>query len=186
MLASFSFVMQSSSTCENMPLATVADDHFSQRNDSVISEPKDEPDGSPVVTKPQAGHWGESIWDPKASWTAEEEQQVVLKTDLRLLSFFCMATVAIFIDRGIIYNALTDNFLMDAGLTKEDYKVGLQVSRVGVLIAQWPLQLAVNRFGFRKVFSPLLMCWGVLGEYMHLQDLTQLTRSSGLSVHDQR
>jgi len=150
-----------------MPLVSFANGD-NNRQDSVVSASKEGKESQREFTKPQDGYWGRRCWDPSVTWTAAEEARVVRKTDLHLLAFFCIVTIAILIDRGVIYNALTDDFLVDSGLTRQDYKLGLQISRLGVWIAQYPLQLAVNRFGFKHTFSPLLLCWGVIGKLASL------------------
>lgn len=42
------------------------------------------------IVPPHESYEGRHRFDPHATWTAEEERRVVLKTDLRLLSWLCL------------------------------------------------------------------------------------------------
>lgn len=90
------------------------------------------------VTTPHESYEGYHRFDPSATWTAKEERNVVFKTDLMLLSFICLMVCFLFsglmnvnakqkqffglqLDRGNLSNAVTDNFLVDLGMTTNDY-----------------------------------------------------------------
>ncbi|KAF2150987.1 MFS general substrate transporter [Myriangium duriaei CBS 260.36] len=136
----------------------------SSREDSVISlrERKSEQSSHRDYAEPHDLHFGKHRWDPDMSWTAEEERRLVRKTDLRLLGFFCVILICIAIDKHNLSNALTDNFLKDTKLTSTDYDNCLTLSRIGVLLSEFPVQMAVLRFGFRKTFPPLIVCFGII------------------------
>lgn len=42
------------------------------------------------IVHPHASYEGHHRFDPHASWSIEEERRVVLKTDLRLLTWLCL------------------------------------------------------------------------------------------------
>jgi hypothetical protein len=90
------------------------------------------------VIPPHESYEGYHRFDPSATWTAQEERNVILKTDLMLLSFICLMVCFLFsglmkanskqkqffglqLDRGNLPNALTDNLLVDLGMTTNDY-----------------------------------------------------------------
>lgn len=94
--------------------------------------------GLASVTAPHESYEGYHRFDPSATWTAKEEKDVVFKTDLMLLSFICLMVCFLFsgltkvnakqkqffglqLDRGNLSNAVTDNFLVDLGMTSNDY-----------------------------------------------------------------
>lgn len=63
-------------------------------------------------------------WDPKATWTKEEEKKLVRKLDLRVAFVACICFAALQLDRGNLTNAVSDNLLKDIGLTTQHYNYG--------------------------------------------------------------
>lgn len=93
------------------------------------------------IVPPHESYEGRHRFDPHATWTAEEERRVVLKTDLRLLSWLCLMMFGLQLDRGNVSNALADNLLKDLGLTSDDYNNGTTIQLVCFLAAEFPVQL---------------------------------------------
>ncbi|KAI4258526.1 MAG: hypothetical protein L6R42_005034, partial [Xanthoria sp. 1 TBL-2021] len=56
---------------------------------------------------------GRHRYDPKATWTKEEEQSLIRKVDIRVCAYCCLMFFALQIDRSNISQALSDNFLDD-------------------------------------------------------------------------
>ncbi|KZF23014.1 MFS general substrate transporter [Xylona heveae TC161] len=114
------------------------------------------------VIPPHETYEGYHRFDPNAKWTEKEERRVVLKTDLLLLSWLCLMFFGLQLDRGNISNAVTDNLLNDLHLTTNDYNNGSTIQLICFLAAEFPVQLAIKRFGFRKILPIMMMFWSVV------------------------
>ncbi|PNS20065.1 hypothetical protein CAC42_5515 [Sphaceloma murrayae] len=151
-----------------MPLVEIQDDVRSlagrERSDSVITlRPKEKDRTSQRDhSEPDEAFFGRHRWAPDVSWTIQEEKLVVRKTDCRLLLVFCVMVVGVQIDRGNLFNALTDNFLSDAHLNTTDLDNGIMITRICVLVSEFPIQFLILRWGFRRVFPLVIMAWGVV------------------------
>ncbi|KAI4194322.1 MAG: hypothetical protein LQ350_007837 [Teloschistes chrysophthalmus] len=67
---------------------------------------------------------GRHRYDPKATWTKEEEQSLIRKLDIRVCAYCCLMFFALQIDRSNITQALSDNFPTDLGMNTNDYNTG--------------------------------------------------------------
>lgn len=114
------------------------------------------------VVPPHESYEGFHRFDPSATWTAEEEQRVVRKTDMYLLSWLCLMFFGLQLDRGNISNATADNMLADLGLTTDDYNNGTTIQLLCFLAAEFPVQLLTKRYGFRYILPTMMMCWGIV------------------------
>jgi MFS family permease len=66
------------------------------------------------------------------------------------------------LDRGNLSNALTDNLLVDLGMTQDDYNNGTTVQLLCFLAAEFPVQLLIKRYGFKQVLPLLMMMWSLV------------------------
>ncbi|KAI9850793.1 MAG: hypothetical protein M1838_005048 [Thelocarpon superellum] len=114
------------------------------------------------VVPPHESYEGRHRWEPKASWSEGEERVVVLKTDMYLLSVICLMFLGLQLDRGNLSNALTDNLLKDLNLTSDDYNNGTTIQLVCFLVAEFPVQLLIKRYGFKQVLPVMMMLWGTI------------------------
>ncbi|KAI9827279.1 MAG: hypothetical protein M1832_005417 [Thelocarpon impressellum] len=114
------------------------------------------------VVPPHESYEGFHRYDPSATWTAEEEAAVVRKTDFTLLSWICVMFFGLQLDRGNLSNALTDDFLKDLKLTTNDYNNGTTIQLVCFLAAEFPVQLAIKRYGFKHILPFMMMAWGTV------------------------
>ncbi|KAL6233621.1 hypothetical protein BDW75DRAFT_251909 [Aspergillus navahoensis] len=114
------------------------------------------------VTPPHESYEGHHRFDPSATWTEGEEKRVVLKTDLMLMTWLCLMFFGLQLDRGNLSNALTDNFLDDLKLTTDDYNNGTTIQLLCFLAAEFPVQLLIKRFGFRRVLPTLMLLWSLV------------------------
>ncbi|KAI4801380.1 putative MFS transporter [Aureobasidium sp. EXF-8845] len=115
-----------------------------------------------IELRPHASYEGAHRWDPLAEWTAEEEARVVRKTDFFLLSFLMLMFFGLQLDRGNIGNALTDNLLPDLGLNQNDYNNGTTVQLICFLLAEFPMQIIIKRYGFKQILPLMMMGWGTV------------------------
>ncbi|OAL52823.1 MFS general substrate transporter [Pyrenochaeta sp. DS3sAY3a] len=113
------------------------------------------------VTRPHETYEGLHRFDPEAKWTAAEERKVVLKTDLRLLSWLCVMMIMLQLDRGNVSNALADDLLKDLKLTSDDYNNGTTIQLLCFMTAEFPVQFLTKRFGFKYVLPTMMMGWGM-------------------------
>ncbi|GKZ39931.1 hypothetical protein AbraIFM66950_001652 [Aspergillus brasiliensis] len=115
------------------------------------------------VTPPHESFEGYHRFDPTATWTPQEERKLVLKTDMihRLTKsknqFFGLQ-----LDRGNLSNALTDHLLADLGMTTNDYNNGTTIQLVCFLAAEFPVQLLIKRFGFKRVLPVMMLAWSLV------------------------
>ncbi|KAM7185097.1 Major facilitator superfamily domain containing protein [Rhypophila sp. PSN 637] len=119
---------------------------------------------------PDDTYEGKHRWDPEATWTPEEEAQVVRKTDFLLLSWLCVMFFGLQLDRGNLANANADNFLDDMNLSTDDYNNGNTIQLLAFLTAEFPVQLLTKRYGFRKVLPAMMFAWGTVSwaqSWMH-------------------
>ncbi|KAJ5209334.1 hypothetical protein N7449_003713 [Penicillium cf. viridicatum] len=131
------------------------------------------------VTTPHESYEGYHRFDPSATWTAKEERNVVFKTDLMLLSFICLMVCFPFsglmkvnakqkqffglqLDRGNLSNAVTDNFLVDLGMTTNDYNNGTTIQLIAFLSTEIPVQLLIKRYGFNRILPFMMIGWSLV------------------------
>ncbi|KAI9932317.1 hypothetical protein ASPWEDRAFT_154122 [Aspergillus wentii DTO 134E9] len=114
------------------------------------------------VTPPHESYEGYHRFDPTASWTEKEERSVVWKTDLMLLTCICFMFFGLQLDRGNLSNALTDHLLKDLNMTSNDYNNGTTIQLVCFLAAEFPVQLLIKRYGFRRVLPIMMLAWSLV------------------------
>ncbi|KAI1344198.1 major facilitator superfamily domain-containing protein [Xylariaceae sp. FL0016] len=111
---------------------------------------------------PHDTYEGSHRWDPHVEWSVEEERRVVRKTDLYLLIWLCVMFFGLQLDRGNLSNALADSLLTDLGLTSDDYNNGTTIQLLCFLFAEFPVQIATKRYGFKYVLPLLMVCWSTV------------------------
>lgn len=57
------------------------------------------------------------VFDPKATWSEEEEKKIIRKLDIRVCFWACTMFFALQVDRGNLVQAVSSSFLKDLGLT---------------------------------------------------------------------
>ena len=71
---------------------------------------------------------GKHRYDPKATWSREEERSLIRKLDVRVCAWCCLMFFALQLDRGNIQQALSDNLLNDLHMNTNDYNTGRKLS----------------------------------------------------------
>nr|XP_018265913.1 uncharacterized protein I303_02290 [Kwoniella dejecticola CBS 10117]OBR88071.1 hypothetical protein I303_02290 [Kwoniella dejecticola CBS 10117] len=101
-------------------------------------------------------------WDPKATWTTEEETKLRRRLDLKVAFVACICFAALQLDRGNITNALSDNLLTDVGMTTKEYNNGMTIFYLCFLSAELPSQMISKKLG-SDVWIPIqMMLWSVV------------------------
>ncbi|KAI9043937.1 putative MFS transporter [Aspergillus affinis] len=114
------------------------------------------------VTPPHESYEGYHRFDPTASWSVKEERKVIFKTDMFLLTCLCFMFFGLQLDRGNLSNALTDNLLDDLNMTSNDYNNGTTIQLLCFLAAEFPVQLLIKRYGFKRVLPLMMLGWSLV------------------------
>ncbi|KAH8895857.1 major facilitator superfamily transporter [Thozetella sp. PMI_491] len=97
--------------------------------------------------------WKSYFWD---SWDkSPEEQRLVLKLDLTLLTFGCLGTFIKYLDRSNINSAFVSGMKEDLGLYGNELNYANTAYAIANIIGLWPVNLALTRSN-PKWFIPFL------------------------------
>ncbi|AEY97432.1 FAER444Wp [Eremothecium gossypii FDAG1] len=101
-------------------------------------------------------------FDPKLTWTKEEERRIVRKLDIHVALVACILLGAFQIDSGNLSQAVADNMLDDLNMDTNQYNLGNQLFSIIVLLAEIPVQLLSKRIGLDIVIPSQVVCWSVV------------------------
>ncbi|KAL8949496.1 MAG: hypothetical protein Q9222_004394, partial [Ikaeria aurantiellina] len=96
---------------------------------------------------PNEKYEGRHRFNPDARWSESEEKKLVRRIDIKVLSWVCIMSFALSLDRGNLVQALSDNMLDDIGLNMDHYSRGVLMFFLAFLIAELPSQLISKKFG---------------------------------------
>lgn len=111
---------------------------------------------------PIESYEGRHRYDPKFTWTKEEEKKLVRKIDLRICSWVCLTFFALQLDRANIVQAVTDNMLPDLKLTTNDYNYGQTIFYISFLCAELPSQLISKKLGPDNWIPIQMVSWSIV------------------------
>lgn len=111
---------------------------------------------------PIEAYEGRHRYDPKATWTTEEERALIKRLDVRVCAWCCLMFFALQLDRGNISQALSDNMLKELGLNTNDYNTGQTIFYVSFLSAELPSQLVSKRLGPDNWIPIQMICWSIV------------------------
>ncbi|KAJ5006616.1 putative transporter [Colletotrichum sp. SAR 10_99] len=96
------------------------------------------------------------------SWTQDEEKAVVRKLDWYLMPLLVVGFYVLQLDRTNISNALTDTLTRDLGITNNQVNIGNQLMLAGIVIAEIPSNLILQRVGAPVWLTLQVAIWGTI------------------------
>ncbi|GKU04891.1 nicotinamide mononucleotide permease [Fusarium langsethiae] len=99
---------------------------------------------------------------PEPAWTDAEEKAVVRKLDMTLMPLLVLGFYALQLDRSNISNALTDTLTTDLKITKDDVNLGDQLMMVGIIVAEIPSNIILQKLGAPIWLTGQVLIWGTI------------------------
>ncbi|TDZ24696.1 putative transporter [Colletotrichum orbiculare MAFF 240422] len=100
--------------------------------------------------------------DPHVSWSSLEERLAVRKLDFYLMPPVVAGFFVLQVDRSNISNALTDTLTADLGISNNDVNLGSQLMSAGIVVAEIPSNLILQRVGAPVWLTLQMGVWGTI------------------------
>ncbi|KAI0025911.1 major facilitator superfamily domain-containing protein [Xylariomycetidae sp. FL0641] len=98
----------------------------------------------------------------EVTWTQHEERMVRLKLDCYLMPLLILGFFVLQLDRSNISNALTDTLLQDVHITKGVASAGASLMAAGVVVAEIPANLLLQKLGAPVWLTTQMLLWGAI------------------------
>ncbi|KAL1864753.1 hypothetical protein Daus18300_007555 [Diaporthe australafricana] len=105
---------------------------------------------------------GEGEGSTSLCWTQEEERAVLRRLDFFLLPLLVSGFFVLQLDRSNISNALTDTVTTDLGITSDDVNLGSQLMLAGIVIAELPSNIILQKLGAPIWLTAQMFIWGLI------------------------
>ncbi|RSL56932.1 hypothetical protein CEP51_014318, partial [Fusarium floridanum] len=99
--------------------------------------------------------------EAQETWSPTEERRLVRKLDTIVLGILILCFFNFQLDRANIGNALTDNFLLDVGITQNWFNVGQQLLNAGIVLLEIPSNVVLYRIGPKIWIGVQILAWGL-------------------------
>ncbi|KAH7166425.1 alternative sulfate transporter [Dactylonectria macrodidyma] len=99
---------------------------------------------------------------PEPVWTHDEEKAALRKLDFFLMPLLIAGFFVLQLDRSNIGNALTDTITTDLGITSDDVNLGSQLMSIGIVVAEIPSNLILQRLGAPIWLTFQMFVWGLI------------------------
>ncbi|KAJ4353516.1 uncharacterized protein N0V89_005246 [Didymosphaeria variabile] len=96
------------------------------------------------------------------SWSLDDKRRVVRKLDLYLMPLLVFGFFVLQLDRSNISNALTDTITTDLGITSDDVNLGNQLMLAGIVIAELPSNVLLQKIGAPLWLTGQMGIWGTI------------------------
>lgn len=87
---------------------------------------------------------------------------VACRLDCILMPILVAGFFVLQLDRNNISNAMTDSLAPDLGITKDDVNLGNQLQLIGIIVAEIPSNLVLQKVGAHIWLTAQLLLWGAI------------------------
>ncbi|KAL5410026.1 hypothetical protein PMIN04_010796 [Paraphaeosphaeria minitans] len=102
----------------------------------------------------------DDIGEVTASYTVEEERQVLKKIDLFVLPLMCMVFFLQYLDKQSLSYASVFGLLTDLKMTSSQYSWCSSIFYVGQLVSEYPFIYLMSRLHLTKFVAVTIILWG--------------------------